>query len=84
MKQKTTEDLVEDQSGLLMLISSKSFNTGEIPKAWKKDDVMPVFKKSECGRMGGYKSVSLIRVFVKTGEQSTADWNMWEGEKCNC
>lgn len=34
-----------------MLISSKSFNTGEIPKAWKKADVMPAFKKSKCGRM---------------------------------
>lgn len=65
-----------------MLIFSKSLNTGEIPKAWKKADVMPVFKKSQCGRMGGYKSVSVISVFVKTAEQSTADQNVQEEEKC--
>lgn len=55
-----------------MLISSKSRSTGEIPKAWKKADVMLVFKNSKCGKMGGYKSISLTLVFVKTAELKCA------------
>jgi len=71
--QKTTENLAEDVSCPLMLISIKCFNTGEIAMAWKPCDVMQVFKKSECGRVGGYKSISLTSVFGKTVEQYTAD-----------
>lgn len=41
------KELAKDISSSLMLLSSESSNTGEIPEDWKDDDIVLVFRKGK-------------------------------------
>ncbi|KGM00250.1 hypothetical protein N301_02905, partial [Charadrius vociferus] len=53
----------------LSIIFEKSWQSGEVPGAWKKGKVVPIFKKGRKEGPGNYSPVSLTSVPGKVTEQ---------------
>ena len=53
----------------LSIIFERSWRTGEVPKDWRRANVMPVFKKGKKEDPGNYRPVSLTSIPGKMMEQ---------------
>lgn len=51
-----------EHAGQLLLIFSKSWSARKSPGAWKKANVVPIFKKSKRDNSGNYRPVSLTSI----------------------
>ena len=54
--------------GPLKVLFQKSFDSGELPSAWKKAVIKPIFKKGSRHELGNYRPVSLTSIVSKIME----------------
>ncbi|KFV80921.1 RNA-directed DNA polymerase from mobile element jockey, partial [Struthio camelus australis] len=53
----------------LSILLERSWRSGEVPEAWKKANVTPVFQKGKKEEPGNYRPVSLTSIPGKLMEQ---------------
>ena len=54
--------------GPFKVLFQKSFDSGELPSAWKKAVIKPIFKKGSQHELGNYRPVSLTSIVSKIME----------------
>jgi endonuclease/exonuclease/phosphatase family metal-dependent hydrolase len=57
----------------LTLIFNQSMRTGELPEAWRKGNITPIYKKGPRDNPGNYRPVSLTSVVCKVMESLVRD-----------
>ncbi|KGL75937.1 RNA-directed DNA polymerase from mobile element jockey, partial [Tinamus guttatus] len=62
MHPRGLHELADVIAKLLSIIFERSWRTGEVPEAWKKANVMTVFKKGKKEDPRNYRPVSLTSV----------------------
>ena len=62
------KELREAVAPILQLIYTRSLDTGELPKAWKTANVVPIFKKGSKHLAVDYRTVSLTCICCKVME----------------
>ena len=62
------QDLADEIPPLLITVFQVSFRDGQVPKDWKKADVLAMFKKGDKYKASNYRPVSLTSLFCKIQE----------------
>jgi hypothetical protein len=70
---RVLQELVDGLAPALVIIFTKSMETGEVPMEWREANVTPIFKKGAKSCPGNYRPVSLTSVCCKVMESVVRD-----------
>ena len=62
------KDYADDISKFLKIIFQNSYNTGDLPRDWLTEDVIPIFKQGKKNLASNYRPVSLTAITCKLME----------------
>ena len=65
---RVLKELASEISAYLTAIFQRSFDTGYVPKDWRKANVTAIFKKGEKFKASNYRHVSLTSICCKIQE----------------